>query len=145
MIDYDPAAAVKVWPEAEYPAVLCGCIEKQSKAGNWMYELTFNVFRDASHQQLSDYIVIPGFEWRLKRLAQALGEMAEFEAKTFDPRRHIDKNLTVRLKVEPAKGEFEEKNKIAAYLPYNGAAIPKLTANGPSAAFEGDDPSDLPF
>jgi hypothetical protein len=135
VIQYDHKDAVMVWPAGDYPACLVACVEKQSKAGNDMYEMVFSVFNGESERRIIDYIVFPTFVWKLKRLAKALGHLDRFEADTFDPRSHMDANLVVELDVRTQEG-FDDKNTIRSYKP----------TNGKTATTDDDDgPSDLPF
>jgi len=138
VIQYNPEDAVAVFPEGDYPAILHNVMEKTSKAGNDMYELIFRVFNGDREMQIKDYIVIPSFVWKLKRIAQAYGAEEEFQAGDFNPRKWVEKSLTVSLEVEKQEG-FDERNVIKKYAPrHNGpvALVPAPTTN---------DKDDLPF
>lgn len=125
MIEYNPRDAVAVFPEGDYPAILHDVIEKTSKAGNDMYELTLQVYHGEREMQVKDYIVIPSFLWKLKRIAQAFNAGDVFESGDFDPRKYVEKSLTVTLEVERREG-YDERNVVKRYAQRNGSAAPKV-------------------
>jgi hypothetical protein len=137
VIQYKHEDAVMVWPAGDYPACLVACVEKQSKAGNDMYELVFSVYNGESERRIVDFIVFPTFTWKLKRLAQALGHLDRFEADNFDPRSFLDENLTVELDIRKQEG-FDDKNTVKMYKPSNGSAPPKVSSDD-------EDGGPLPF
>jgi hypothetical protein len=125
VIQYNPKDAVMVWPAGDYPAAVQGCEETTSKAGNDMYVVTFLAYHGDKEMTLKDFVVMPDFVWKLTRLAQALGVVEQFEAGTFDPNKYVGRNVTLALDIEPAKGEFQERNKIKAYKPHlKATAVP---------------------
>lgn len=146
---YDPADAVMVQPEGDYPAVVSGWDDKESKAGDPMLTMMFTVYApDGTSTEMKDYIVNPpkasgkkSMIWKLKRIAQALGQEEAFTAGTFDIAQHMGHNLTVTLKIKSQAG-FDDQNVIQAYKPA-GASGPKAFV--PPADEKGVDDSDLPF
>ena len=136
MINYKPSDAVRVWPEGTYRATLEKSEETTSQAGNDMYALTFKAYDGSSSMLISDWIVMPDFTWKLKKLADALGALDEFnkclkcgqteDAHTnngecafqgsFNPVDYENKNLALSMKIEKARGGFDECNRIKAYL-----------------------------
>lgn len=145
---YDPADAVMIQPEGDYPAVISGWDNKESKAGDPMLTVMVTVYApDGTSLEMKDYIVNPpkgsgkkSMIWKLKRIAQALGKESEFEAGTFDIAQHMGHNVTVTLKVKSQAG-FDDQNFIQAYKPA-GASGPKAFVPPTDDAPKDDD---LPF
>lgn len=142
MIQYNPADAVQCLPEGDYPAVLMDCTEKTSSKGNDMYELAFTVYApDGREITVKEYVVMPTFTWKLKKLARAVGRLEEFEAGAFDPSACVGNNVTLTLTVQEQVG-YEPKNQVKEY----GASKPraKHTKSAPSPVTN-EDTADLPF
>lgn len=134
MIPYKKEDAVRVWPEGRYQATIASAEEKQSKAGNDMCEIGFDVYAQSGSDSIRvvDYIVYPKFVWKLKRLASALNAMPDFEAETFDPANYVGYSLTVELSIQAAREGYEERNTIAGYAPVELQPIaPKAGADIP--------------
>ena len=123
MIKYNPKDAALVWPEGDYQATLEIAEETVSKAGEQMHALTFTAYNGERTMNVRDYIVYPGFTWKLKRLARALGAEEEFKAGNFDLNEHQGRNLTLKLGIQPAKDGFDERNRVLGYAPKDG--VPK--------------------
>jgi hypothetical protein len=124
MIGYRKQDAVLLWPDGDYEAVVSTCQEKRSKAGNDMYEVGFTVYSGEREIQVTDYIVLPKFTWKLKKLAAAVGEEAKFEAESFDPHDLAGRsaNLIVTLGSQKQEG-YDEKNVIKAYKKRTAEAV----------------------
>lgn len=147
---YDPADAVMVQPEGDYPAVIAGWDNEPSKSTGFpMLTVILTVYApDGTQMEMKDYIVNPpknsgkkSMIWKLKRIAQALGQEAVFEAGTFDIAQYMGHNLTVSLKVKSQPG-YDDQNVIQAYKPA-GASGPKAFVPPTEDAGPKDD--DLPF
>ena len=152
-IAYDPKDAIMVLPEGEYNAVLKKVEEKQSKAGNDMCVLTWEVHPEDARPAVlvSDYIVFPAFTFKLKRLAQSMGKLQEFEDKTFQPEDYQGSSTRVFLRVAKQDG-YDDKNEIKSYVaPTEPRSKPWIAAaNVPAkepafAADEKVDASLIPF
>lgn len=120
---YDSKKQTKypVLPEGDYPAELVEAEDATSKkSGNEMQKLTWVIQKaDGGTARCWDYI-LEANGWSIKRygqLAEALGESEAFDRNEFDAREHIGATVTVRLKITPAKGDYDEKNEITEYLP----------------------------
>lgn len=137
-IPYNPSDAdPELLPDGTYPAVLVSCQEKQSKAGNNMYELSLSVYHGTHETRMREFIVFPAFTWKLKRLAHAFGKEDAYNTGTFTPDDCIGKNLNVEIVTERKEGQ-DPQNRIKAYAKSNGTPPPVPT--------EADDtPNDLPF
>lgn len=131
-LTYDPADAVTVLPEGEYNAVLEKYEDKVSGKGNQMGVLTWKVFDDASERTpfVTDYIVLPTFTHKLKRLAKSLGKEEDFRNKSFQPEDYVGTSTRVFLKVEKQEG-YDDKNIIGHYVARaNGEEAPKFAPAG---------------
>ena len=131
MINYNPKDATNCWPEGSYPATLIQCEEVQSKSGKDMYALTWTAYHGEAKMTVKDWIVIPSFVWKLKKLAAAF-EMADaFAAQKFNPEECIGKNALLQLGVQEYNGE--DQNHVKAYL------VPMVPVTVPAE----DDPFDF--
>ena len=128
MIPYKKEDALRVWPEGDYPASIVKVEERVSKAGNPMLAVEFDAYHKADTMRLTDYIVLPSFTWKLRKLARALSAMDAFDAEKFDPAEYIGKSLTLTLGIDLPRGGYDERNSIAAYGP-PGAAHPGAPAD----------------
>jgi hypothetical protein len=115
-LTYYPKDAEKCLPAGDYQASLKHCEEKNSKAGNPMAVLTWEVYPDDSRPPVlvKDYIVLPDGTWKIKRLAQALSKETEFKNGFFQPEDEIGCSVLLQLKVEQQDG-FDDKNAVKAY------------------------------
>lgn len=137
MIQYNPADAVQCVAEGDYMATIVTVEEKQSQAGNEMHVIGYMVYAGDRQVQVLDYIPYPKMTWRLKRLAQALGQEDGFKAGKFDPEAFIGSNVTLTLIVEERDG-YDPQNRIKAWSQCSTAA-----PNSSDAPPEAD--PDLPF
>lgn len=138
MIKYDPKDAVLCLPEGDYMATIEAVEEKVSQSGNDMHVITYTVYSGEKSVRVVDYIPYPTMTWRLKRLAQALGQEAQFKAGKFDPEAYIGSNVTVTLEIQSQAG-YDDKNRIKAW---SAATVTKPSAIA-AEALPADD--DLPF
>lgn len=139
MLTYDPKDAVFLFPQGEYDAELLACEEKTSKADNPMYKLQWRIFGpNGQTMQLTSWIAFPKMTFQLKRLAQALDKLEDFEKAKFNPGDYIGSSVRVTLKIEQPKVQgLSERNAIAGYLPRGD----EPSAFAPDSA----DPSEVPF
>lgn len=144
MIKYDPNDAVLCWPEGEYRATLETVEEKTSKADNPMYVLTFQAYNGDDSIFVTEYVVIPKFVWKLKRLASALGVLTMFENGSFDPEAFIGHSLTVELTIEKQEG-FDDKNRIGKYVPKQAGSTTKPKEKDLSKPVDMTPEEPLPF
>lgn len=144
-----------VWPKGDYPAALMTTEEKVSSKGNPMLVLTFEVYNGDKSVQIDDYIVNPSTIYKLKGLAVALGELAAFDADTFNADEFVGANLIVELDIQAGSGGFDDANKIKKYkskeLSPTGTANPEVSAASMlknakrNVAGLTSDPDDIPF
>jgi len=139
-LTYDPADAVTVLPEGEYNAVLEKYEEKLSKKGNQMGVLTWKVFDDASERTpfVTDYIAVPAFVWKLKKLAKSLGREQDFKDGKFQPEDFVGTSTRVFIGVDKQEG-YDDKNVIESYV------AKADDEQAPKFAPAGKGPVDIPF
>ncbi len=152
-IAYDPKDAIMVLPEGEYNAVLKTVSETESKkTGAPMFVLTWEVHPDDARPTclVTDYIVMPKFTFKLKRLAISMGKLDDFEKQLFQPEDYIGSSAKVFLEVQKNDG-YDDKNGIKSYVsPAVERERPweKAAKSEPKPSFAPDnsvDPNLIPF
>lgn len=136
---YDPKDAVTVLPAGEYNAVLEQYEERLSKKGNEMGVLTWKIFPEGSNSTpfVTDYIVVPQFTWKLKKLAKALGREQDFKDAKFQPGDFVGSSVKLILEIQQSDG-YDDKNGVETYVPLpEGESSPKFAKAGPNV--------DIPF
>jgi len=143
MLNYNPKDAVQVLPEGEYNAVLEKYEEKVSQKGNQMGVLTWKVFPDNSNATplVTDYITLPMFTWKLKRLAQSLGKEEDFKAGTFQPGDYQGTSTRLFIEVQSNEG-YEDKNGVKTYVKQGHVASESKPQFAPDGAIKDDQ---IPF
>jgi hypothetical protein len=127
-----------ILPPGDYPAQIVNAEEKQSKKGNPMLVVKLNVFNTATggETKITDYMVQGGeysADWRIKELVEASGIEVSGD---LNPYELNGRNLKVRLKIKPPKGDFGESNAVVSYMPWGDA-------DGPQPAPKSE--ADIPF
>lgn len=143
-IKYDPKRATLALPKGDYQAVLVDGEDTHSKMGKPMLKLVWRVYADTRETLLTDYIVdplnTPFAAYRLKKLAEALGEAKAFESGTFDALKHMNAGLTLTLDVEESE-KYGEQNRIRGVKPKAlGFKVPEKKESQPEIKEE-----DIPF
>jgi len=120
-----------------YDAEVLEVTETRSKAGNDMLKLKLGVFRPQGGQDwVYDYITDTSY--RLGQLMTACGMSEQYLKGEVDADEIRGKCFKVTLKIDPARGEYSERNSVGRY----GTSTPKPAA--PSPAFtEADDDFDF--
>tara|TARA_R110000823_G_C15522952_1_gene455829 strand:+ start:65 stop:502 length:438 start_codon:yes stop_codon:yes gene_type:complete len=127
-------------PKGEYEVEINEVVQKVSKAGNDMLELTLTAYaEDGSKVRLFDYIVNGSGLWKLKALCKATG--IEFDG-TLEEQLLVGKRMMARIDLRKATEKYGEKNQIDEYL-YSGVkkVEQKPVAVTPATA----EVDDLPF
>ena len=127
-------------PKGEYEVEINEVVQKVSKAGNDMLELTLTAYaEDGSKVRLFDYIVNGSGLWKLKALCKATG--IEFDG-TLEEQLLVGKRMMARIDLRKATEKYGEKNQIDEYL-YSGVkkVEQKPVAVTPTTA----EVDDLPF
>lgn len=119
-----------------------------SKAGNAMITLKVKVWRpDGSTTLLNDWLISDAL-WKLLAFAKATGMVAEYEAGDMPPEALEGRTGRAKIGVQPATDDFPPKNRIAGYMPREGASAAPARAGGgarPGAAAGRDLDDDIPF
>ena len=127
---YNPSEAMECLPVGDYDAELTTVIEKTSKAGNPMLEVTWSIMHNGKVWPVRDYIVNPGTLYKLKGIARAWQMMQDFESGTFDLQEHVGAIIRVSLRVE-SSDVYGDKNQIQGYRPTSLDAGHKIIKREP--------------
>jgi hypothetical protein len=101
-------------PSGEYEIEINEVVQKVSKAGNDMLELTITAYaEDGSKVRLFDYIVNGKGLWKLKALCKATG--IDFDG-TLEEQLLVGKRMKAKIDLRKATEQYPEKNQIAEYL-----------------------------
>lgn len=124
--DYDPkdgeGKGFETWDAGEYDASIEFVEEKKSSNGNPMLEVVLEVYDGAKKQKVWDYITAPGGVWKLRQIAEAIGEKKAFDDCKFDLTEHKGSNLTVTLGVKSDK-KYGDKNVVKEYAQSRTGAV----------------------
>lgn len=110
-----------ILPPGDYPAQVVNAEEKLSKKGNPMLVVKIKVFnlKNGSETNITDYMVLGGeysADWRVKELVEASGIEVSGD---LNPYELNGRNVKVRLKIKPPKGDFGESNAVSAYMKWD--------------------------
>ena len=131
------ASTRKVLPAGIYDAEVLLAEETRSKAGNDMMKIKLAVYRPNGGQEwVWDYITDTSY--RLGQLMSACGLSEQYQKGEVHPDEIEGKSFKVTLKIDPARGEYSERNSVGRY----GTATPKPT---PSAEESTEAEDDIPF
>jgi len=120
-----------------YDAEVLEVVETRSNAGNDMLKLKLGVFRPNGGQDwVYDYITDTSY--RLGQLMTACGMSDQYLKGEVDADEIRGKCFKVTLKIDPARGEYSERNSVGRY----GTSTPKPPAPSP-ASTEADDDFDF--
>ena len=124
-------------PAGIYDAEVLEVVETRSKAGNDMLKIKLGVFRpQGGHDWIYDYITDTSY--RLGQLMSACGLSEQYQKGEVHPDELEGKSFKVTLKIDPARGEYSERNSVGRY----GTATPK-PATPTVASTEADDDFDF--
>lgn len=134
-------------PKGEYPARIVSAEEKTSKAGNPMLVLELDVYDGDKTKKITDYIVLGGeysADWKISHLLQSAGIADDGN---LDPALLCERNIRVKVKIRPAKGEYDEQNVVDDYVKPEAGDVAAIGAAAsapqvPSARphLDGDEP-----
>ena len=121
-------------PAGIYDAEVLEVVETRSKAGNDMLKIKLGVFRPQGGQDwIYDYITDTSY--RLGQLMTACGLSEQYLKGEVHPDELEGKSFKVTLKIDPARGEYSERNSVGRY----GTATPKPAAPSPASTEAEDD------
>lgn len=99
-----------------YPFEVIGASEEISKAGNEMIKIKINVRGDKGQSaHIYDYLM-EKMAFKLRHFCEATGLLVKYEAGTLSQLDCEGKKGWVRIKVEPAKGNYDAKNSVEDYI-----------------------------
>ena len=105
-----------VLPPGIYPFSVLDAKEEVSKAGNDMLHLKIGAERpNGTAQWVHDYIVNTQ-TGKLKAFCAAVGMLDDFGRGEISATEFIGATGKVKLRIEPAKGSYPEKNAVAEYV-----------------------------
>lgn len=148
---YNPKDAERpVLEKGEYEATIVSAEHKTSKKGAPMCEVILKVYSpDGSETQVWDYLLPGPGTWKIKSMAEALGQEALFADGTFDPANFIQRNLRVDIGIKPASGGYAESNQIRDYQPSTLVVKAALASTGsrkpPESPHKPMQPEEIPF
>lgn len=117
------SAERKTLPAGIYDAEVLEVVETRSKAGNDMLKLKLGVFRpQGGHDWVYDYITDTSY--RLAQLMSACGMNEQYQKGEVKADEIEGKCFQVTLKIDPARGDFSERNSVGRY----GSSTPKPAA-----------------
>jgi hypothetical protein len=131
-----------LWPAGEYDFEIVQATEKNSKAGNPMFELKLQMFNGEKSRFLTDYIVCT-MEFKLRHFFESIGRIKDYDSGNVDAGRLQGAAGRLVIKHEPAKDNFPAKMVVKDYCKQapkqhpNEASTP--TSNEPT------DTDDVPF
>lgn len=117
------AAERKTLPAGIYDAEVLLAEETRSKAGNDMLKIKLAVYRPNGGQEwVWDYITDTSY--RLAQLMTACGLSEQYQKGEVQADEIEGKSFKVTLKIDPARGDFSERNSVGRY----GSSTPKPAA-----------------
>jgi hypothetical protein len=134
---YDPKAAVACLAAGVYDASIEKMEESTTKErGLPMIVVTFRIYADAGERTIKEWIVMPDFAWKLKRIAKAIDKLPAFESGVFKASDYEGEVLAIDLIVEESE-DFGDQNRIKGYQPkrmgLRTAAKPAAVKTAPKA------------
>lgn len=112
-------ANTKVFPAGVYDFEIKGATDKKSKAsGNDMTELRLRIFdADLNETTVWDYLLYTDEQAsKLRGCCEAIGILPKYESGTLEAGDFETGVGQVKIKVQPAKDGYEEKNVVSYYL-----------------------------
>lgn len=122
--------AAGCFPKGEYEAVIKSAIEKTSKTGNPMIEVTMTVYGpDAAESELKDWLVCTdGGQRKIQRFCRSADLWETYQAGELCGDSCVGLNVLVKLKIEDSE-DYGPRNKVADYMPRKAAGSPTKPAS----------------
>lgn len=135
------------WPPGVYDAEIVSAVEKLSKAGNDMIEMTLQVYHpdDGATRQVFDWLV-EAMAFKLRHCCEAAGLADAYEAGSLEAWQLEGKSVKVKLGIDP-KAEIK-RNRVVDYVVSTDAQhVRPAPARAATAASKPADPfgDDIPF
>lgn len=106
--------AERLLPKGTYDGLIIKAEEKKSARGNDMLALTVQVYSGPQSVLVNDWL-LAGSQ-KLLDFCETTGLADAYMRGEVDAEMVNQRNVTVKVGVEEAKGEYQAKNKIAAYV-----------------------------
>jgi len=130
-------------PDGKYGFVISDAKETISKAGNEMIVLTVRVYKDDGGFILVTDYLMESMAFKLRHACEATGLLGDYDAGELNADNFVGKEGFLKIKTQPAKGEYGPKNVIADYIVGEGFKPPK---DNLSKSLDGDElEDDIPF
>jgi hypothetical protein len=107
--------AARLWPKGEYDALVTLAVEKQSKKGNDMFELSLTVYDGEKETKLKDWLM-PDFPAKLQAFCKSGGFWDEYMAGELSAHLITEANVRVKLGVQEGDDEYPPRNKVVGYV-----------------------------
>lgn len=135
------------WPPGIYDAEITSAVEKLSKAGNDMIEMTLQVYHpdDGATRQVFDWL-LEAMAYKLRHCCEAAGLSDAYNAGSLEAWQLEGKSVKVKLGID-AKSEIK-RNKVLDYVVSSDAPSVRAPVQRAAAgASKPDDPfgDDIPF
>jgi hypothetical protein len=117
--------------------------QMQTKSGDPMCMVTFEVYVGERTRLVSDYFSAGSMLWKYKNLAKAIGKEDEFKAETFTAEDYIGENLQLELTVEDDE-KYGEQNRIKKFMPKRAGVVARANVGKVTPDTPIDD-SSIPF
>ena len=120
--------------------------EKVSSAGNDMIELKLSILGENDRTHIVfDYLVnTDEMAYKLRHFAASIGLLAEYEAGNLPTDRMESRAGKARIVIQPAKGQYDEKNTVRDYIAADGPIDSRLPTQ-PKQTTKEELNDDVPF
>ena len=124
-----------LWPAGDYDFEVRAAEDQESAAGNEMIKLEVWIYDTEGKRRLVfDYLVeSEKASWKIRHFCAACGLLPQYDSGELSADHCVDRTGRCTVAIQPAKGDYEAKNIIRAYLPDKDA--PKQ--RGPMASQPG--------
>jgi hypothetical protein len=134
------------WPPGIYDAEIVSAVEKLSKAGNDMIEMTLQVYHpdDGTTRQVYDWL-LEAMAYKLRHCCEAVGLSDAYDSGSLEAWQLEGKSVRVKLGID-AKAEIK-RNKVMDYVVEEPAAPARAPVQRAASASKPADPfgDDIPF
>lgn len=139
-------AEERLIPEGTYGFEISGGVDKVSKAGNEMIELTVRVFKpDGNFVLVTDYLM-EAILYKVSHAAKACGLEDKYNAGNLHGEDFIGKTGELKLGIQKDKnGQYPDKNVVKDYIVPKDGEEAKIPKGSNKAAETGIDEDEIPF
>jgi hypothetical protein len=136
-----------VWPAGIYGFEVAAASDETSKAGNDMIKLTLHAFNRAGDRiTVFDYLVnSDGGAYKVRHCAESCGLLEKYDGGQLDASDFVGRSGSFKLGIQPAQGQYSEKNTVRDYIRQAGTAQSNGTAKPKVDALEAALDDEIPF